>query len=341
MTKIKHWHPDHFARKIPFLQKRAEIMRRIRQFFDHRGYLEVETPALQISPGMEPHIKAFETSYTTPDQSHSQQLFLHTSPEFAMKKLLVGGCTQIYQICKTFRNAEDSPHHSPEFTMMEWYHTGMDYTELMQECIDLLRAVHDGPYKFQGRVSDAQQGWQMISVCESFQLYAGIDLESCLPETEDALDKLKAAAPDFYHDGDNWEDLFFRIFLEKIEPHLGHPVPTILYDYPISMAALARPKASDPRFCERFEIYLCGLELANAFGELCDAQELEDRFINNMAIKRQLYGDDYPVDIELIEALSFGMDNTSGIALGIDRLVMAATDATTINDIIAAEIPVK
>jgi lysyl-tRNA synthetase class 2 len=208
MTKIKQWHPDHFARKIPFLQERARIIRNIRQFFDQRGYMEVETPALQVSPGMEPHIKAFETSYTTPDHAQSQRLFLHTSPEFAMKKLLVGGCTQIYQICKTFRNAEDSPHHSPEFTMMEWYHTGMDYTDLMQECIALLRAIHDQPYRFQGLRSDAHQEWQIISVCESFQIYAGIDLEDCLPETEDALDKLKAAAAEFYHEGDSWEDLF-------------------------------------------------------------------------------------------------------------------------------------
>jgi lysyl-tRNA synthetase class 2 len=330
--KIKNWwHPDHFARKIPFLEKRAKIIKSIRTYFDDLGYTEVETPALQHSAVMDPHIKAFETEFISPNQSETRRLFLHTSPEFAMKKMLVGGMKKIYQICKTFRNAEDSPNHSPEFTMIEWYHTGLSYEDLMQECVGLMRAVTDVPYKFRGMESDAHQPWEIISVCEAFQKYAHINLESVLND----LDGFKKLAGDLYHEGDEWDDIFFRVFLEKIEPNLGHPVPTIIYDYPIHMASLSRPKQSDPRFCERFEIYICGLELANAFGELCDAGEQKRRFAKNMAEKKRLYGDDYPIDHELIEALSHGMDDVSGIALGVDRLVMLATGADHINDIIS------
>ena len=331
MKKINWWHPDHFGKKIPFLEKRAKIIRTIRAYFDSLGYTEVETPALQHAAVMDPHIRAFETEYTTPDLSEKHRLFLHTSPEFAMKKMLVGGMTKIYQICKTFRNAENSPNHSPEFTMIEWYHTGLSYEGLMQECIGLMRAVTDGPYTFRGMDSDPHQSWEVISVCEAFEKYADMNLESVLGD----LDGFKNLAGDLYHEGDEWDDIFFRVFLEKIEPNLGHPVPTIIYDYPIHMASLSRPKESDPRFCERFEIYICGLELANAFGELCDPVEQETRFVQNMAEKKRLYGDDYPVDYDLIDALKHGLEDVSGIALGVDRLVMLATGANTINDVMS------
>lgn len=330
MTDQNWWHPDHFSQKIPFLKQRARVIRNVRSYFNDLGYLEIETPALQYSPGIEVHIKAFETEYTSPDLSSRQKFFLHTSPEFAMKKCLVGGVDKIYQICKTFRNAENSPNHSPEFTMLEWYHTGISYTDLMQECIGLLRAVTPDSYKFRGMTSNPHQDWEIISVCETFKKYADIDLENAL----DDLDTFKAQAADLYHDGDTWDDLFFRVFLEKIEPNLGHPVPTIIYDYPIHMASLSRQKESDPRFCERFEVYVCGLELANAFGELCDATEQEKRFVENMAEKKRLYGDDYPIDTDLVDALKHSMKDVSGIALGIDRLVMLATNAKTIDDVL-------
>ena len=329
-SQIKWWHPDHFGPKLENLKKRAGVIRKTRDYFDALGYLEVETPALQHSAVMDPHIKAFKTTYTKPDYSETRDYYLHTSPEFAMKKMLVGGADKIYQICKCFRDAEDSPNHSPEFTMLEWYHTGINYEELMDETIGLIRAAHDAPYQFRGMISDAFQAWEVISVCEAFEKYASVDLESCLED----IDGLKALAPHHYHDGDNFEDLFFRIFLEDIEPKLGHPAPTIIYDYPISMASLSRPKASDPRFAERFEVYICGLELANAFGELCDAGEQKQRFEKNMALKKEIYGDDYPVDYELIEALEHGMKDVSGIALGVDRLVMLATNADKISDVL-------
>lgn len=327
---VKWWHPDHFGRTLENLKLRARVIRQIRNYFDDLNYLEVETPALQHSAVMDPHIKAFKTTYTTPDYSTTRDYYLHTSPEFAMKKMLVGGADKIYQICKCFRNAEQSPNHSPEFTMLEWYHTGIDYNELMTETIGLIRAAHNAPYQFRGMTSDASQDWEIITVCEAFQKYADVNLESCLED----VDALKDLAPHHYHDGDNFEDLFFRIFLEDIETKLGHPAPTIIYDYPISMASLSRPKASDPRFCERFEVYICGLELANAFGELCDPDVQLKRFEKNMALKKDLYGDDYPIDYELITALEHGMQDVSGIALGVDRLVMLAANAENISDVL-------
>lgn len=327
------WHPGRFMEKRAFIEKRAALLRRLRAFFDGLGYVEVDTPALQVSPGLEPHLHAFKTELVSADRQEIKTMYLHTSPEFAMKKLLVAGMPRIYQLCKTFRNAEGSKLHSPEFTMLEWYHAGIGYRELMNECVGLLRACADS-YENGDIVSDPDADWEIITVCEAFRKYAGIDLEACLGD----LAAFEQAATDTGvppHDGDAWDDVFFRVFLEKIEPELGHPAPTIIYDYPVHMAALSRAKPDDPRFAERFEIYLCGVELANAFAELTDAKEQRRRFEADMDLKEKLYGERYPIDEDFLAALEHGMPEASGIALGIDRLVMLATGASHIHDVLA------
>ncbi len=335
------WRPETFAAHRPALEARARIVAAIRRYFAEHDFLEVDTPALQISPGLEPHLMAFSTEIVTPE-GERQVRHLHTSPEFAMKKLLVAGLPRLFQLAHVFRNGERSRTHHPEFTMLEWYRAGASLLDIMSDCENLLRAglavSGNAHFTWQGRISDATLPWQRLSVAEAFAQFCGIDLLATTPDpTRPDLALLSAAAQQAGitpHPGDDWEDLFFRIFLERIEPHLGAPAPTILYDYPISLAALSRPKPGDPRLAERFELYVCGLELANAFGELTDAATQRARFEADCARKRQLYGYDYPIDEDFLAALAHGMPESAGIALGIDRLVMLATGATRIEEIL-------
>jgi lysyl-tRNA synthetase class 2 len=330
------WHPDRFAARRPGLETRARIMSAVRQFFAERGFAEVETPALQVSPGLEPHLSAFATELARPGEGRVVR-HLHTSPEFAMKKLLVAGEPRIFQLARVFRNGEGGRLHHPEFTMLEWYRAGASYREVMEDCEALLRAAAPR-YTWEGRSADPKAPWIYVSVVEAFQRWAGIDLLATAPDPErPSLARLADAAgrtgiaP---HEGDEWEDLFFRIFLERIEPRLGTGAPAILYDYPISMAALARPKPEDPRLAERFELYVCGVELANAFGELTDAAEQRRRFARDRAVKEARYGFSYPVDEDFLAALAYGMPESAGIALGFDRLVMLAAGAPRIEDVL-------
>src|SRR5713226_6554264 len=272
------WRPDRFARKRDFLAARGRITAAVRGFFAARDFVEVETPALQVSPGLEPHLMAFETSLDEPGEGRRPR-YLHTSPEFAMKKLLVAGIPRLFQLARVFRNGERGATHHPEFTMLEWYRAHASYYDLMDDCERLLRealtAAGGTAFRRQGRSADPARSWQRLSVAEAFERWCGIDLMATAPDPErPSLERLATAARPLEiapHEGDDWEDLFFRIFLARIEPELGVGAPTILHDYPISMAALARPKPEDSRLAERFELYVCGLELANAFGELTDA----------------------------------------------------------------------
>jgi lysyl-tRNA synthetase class 2 len=285
---------------------------------------------------MEPHLRAFQTMLERPGDD-SVPRFLHTSPEFAMKKLLVAGLPRIYQLTHCFRNAERGSTHSPEFSMLEWYRAGASYLDLIGDCEALLRATGTRLMTWQGRVCNPYETWERLTVAEAFSRHCGIDV---LPTVDDR-DALAAAAQPLGiapHDGDTWEDLFFRIFLAAIEPKLGIGVPTVLYDYPISMAALSRPKASDPTLCERFELYVCGLELANAFGELTDAAEQRRRFEADQATKQKLYGETYPIDADFIAALEHGLPESAGIALGFDRLVMLVAGASHIDDVLWAPV---
>jgi lysyl-tRNA synthetase class 2 len=331
------WQTHKFNEKRPFLKARQGVMASVRGFFDAAGFDAVETPILQVCPVMDAHIRAFGTDLRGVDGAVSRRMYLHTSPEFAMKKLMVAGVEKLYQICPVFRNAEGSPRHSPEFTILEWYRAKADYTDIMSDCEDLLRhvarALNISIYRFKDHVCDPFAAWERLSVADAFQTYAGIDLSAVLEDTESFRSHvrgigLRAA------DDDGWDDLFFRVMDAKIEPHLGMGRPTILHDYPVSMASLSRRKASDPRYAERFELYVCGIELANAFSELTDSAEQRTRFQMEMDIKERLYGERYPVDEDFIQALEQGLPESGGIALGLDRLVMLATAASDIDQVL-------
>jgi len=340
------WRPDRLATRRANLAARARMLGAVRDFFAAALYLEVDTPALQVSPGLEPHLQAFATILHDPRDGAARPRYLHTSPEFAMKKLVAGGLPRIWQLAHVYRDGERSATHHPEFAMLEWYRAGAGYRDMMDECEALLRAVQTAAggeaLRWRGNTADAWENWQRLTVAEAFARHAGIDLLATAPEPArpDAASLAAAAArigiaP---HPGDDWETLFFRIFLERVEPHLGMGAPTILYDYPLSLAALSRPKPDDPRLAERFELYACGLELANAFGELTDPVEQRRRFVADQARKQALYGESYPIDEDFLTALAHGLPECAGVALGFDRLVMLATGADHIEEVLWAPV---
>jgi lysyl-tRNA synthetase class 2 len=339
------WHPDALARRRANLGVRTRVLAAIRGFFATRDFVEVETPALQVSPGLEPHLHACAVTLREPGGAPRRR-YLHTSPEFAMKKLLAAGEPRIFQLARVWRDAERSATHHPEFTMLEWYRAGADYRALMADCEALLLACADAAgcaaFRWGERASDPRGAWQHLTVAEAFARYAGIDLMATAadPQAPDAarLAQAAAGAGIAAHAGDDWESLFFRIFLERIEPALGTPAPTLLSDYPIGMAALARPSPRDPRVAERFELYVAGLELANAFSELTDPVEQRRRFEADLDKKQRLYGERYPIDEEFLAALGAGFPNSAGIALGVDRLVMLACGAPHIEDVLWAPV---
>ncbi len=343
---IPWWRPDRFARRRPYLAARQAMTKAVRDYFAAEGFAEVETPVLQVSPGLEVHLKAFGTTIEDPDGA-KRPLYLHTSPEFAMKKLLVAGEPRIFQLARTFRNGERAATHHPEFTMLEWYRAGEGIEALWRDCEGLLRvALGAVPGRsrlgFDGREADPLPPFERLSVAEAFERYAGIDLFATMPDPHAPDAALLARAASSIgiacQSNDDWEDIFFRIFLAKIEPKLGIGIPTILYGYPASMAALARLKPGDPRVAERFELYVAGLELANGFGELTDAAEQRRRFMRDMDKKQALYGVRYPIDEDFLAALEHGMPEASGIALGFDRLVMLASGAPMIDDVLWAPV---
>ncbi len=336
------WHPQEFLKKRQSLEYRANLLKAVRAFFNERDFTEVQTPALQVCPVMDAHIHAFQTRLLGRGRIEDKSLYLHTSPEFDMKKLLAAGMERIYQICPVYRNSEISRLHSPEFTLLEWYRAHEDYMSLMDETTDLLRYIAESlglsHYKYRDSRCDPFSDWKRISVSEAFQLYANIDISDCL-EDRNQFSKAAKAINVRVCDEDKWDDIFHAIMAEKIEPFLGFDVPVILYDYPTSMAALSRKKPSDERYAERFEVYMCGVELANAFSELTDKKEQRDRYNEEMALKQDLYGEAYPADEEFFSALDF-MPESAGIALGIDRLVMLACGAEDIKDTLWAPVQI-
>ena len=345
-TMQEWWRPDRFAARRSRLAQRVRILGAVRSFFTTRSYVEVDTPALQVSPGLEPHLRPFKTLLHDPRDNRMAERYLHTSPEFAMKKLLVAGLPRIWQLAHVFRDGERSTTHHPEFAMLEWYRVGASYHDLMDECAVLIGTCQDAAdaeaLVWRGHTADARRPWQRLSVAEVFHEHCGIDLLATAPDpsTPD-VERLAAAAHHLGiapHPGDDWEALFFRIFLERVEPVLGFGAPTILFDYPLSMAALSRRNLGDPRVAERFEVYVCGLELANAFGELTDAVEQRRRFIADQAKKRALYGETYPIDEDFLAALDHGLPPCAGIALGFDRLVMLATGAAYFEEVLWAQV---
>lgn len=334
--QAKWWYPEQFSLKKANLKTRSKVIKAIRRFFDDQGFDEVETPILQVSPVMDAHIHAFQTELKGVDLKIREKPYLHTSPEFAMKKLMVAGLENIYQICHVFRNAEGSKRHRPEFTMIEWYRSNADYTDIMTDCEGLLRACTKSAgvniLKHKDYLCDPFAEFERLSVCEAFKQYADIDLVVFLEDKRGFRQAVKALGLHTAED-DGWDDLFFRVMGEKIEPYLGMKRATFLYDYPVSMASLSKKKVSDPRFAERFELYVCGIELANAFSELTNADEQLKRFEAEMDYKQKLYKERYPIDMDFIEALKYGLPESGGIALGIDRLLMLITDSADIENV--------
>lgn len=334
------WNPQVHADRRPVLMMRCRVVAGLRAYFATRDFVEVETAALQVSPGNETHLSAFSTQISHPDGGGAP-LHLHTSPEFACKKLLAAGETRLVTFARVFRNGERSSLHHPEFTMLEWYRARADYTELMDDCAALVAcaAEHAGTRRLdhRGRQADPFATFERLTLAQAFSEHAGIDLLATMtPDgaTDRAAlaDATAGAGLRVAHD-DTWSDLFSRVLVARIEPHLGIGRPTILYEYPACEAALARRSARDPRVAERFELYACGVELANAFGELTDPVEQRRRFEAEMTEKTRIYGEAYPIDEEFLAALVH-MPEASGIALGLDRLIMLLGGAPRIEDVI-------
>ncbi|MBC6404703.1 MAG: EF-P lysine aminoacylase GenX [Rhodospirillales bacterium] len=338
------WAPEHYARRRPRLLKRQRALAALRSFFAARDFVEVETPTLQISPGLEPHLQAFETSLAAPD-GRRRRRYLHTSPEFTCKKLLAAGERRLFTLARVFRNGEAAATHHPEFTLLEWYRAEPDLTRIMEDCIGLLRCLAEAleipALTWQGRNIDPFQPFERLSVQEAFEHYAGIDLLATVPDPlAPNTAYLRQAARRIgirVADDDSWADLVTKIQLDCIELNLGTERATFLTDYPLPLAALARPNPADPRLAERFELYVGGLELANAFGELNDPVEQRRRFEADMELKERLYGERYPIDEDFLKALPF-MPPACGIALGIDRLAMLMTGADTIEEVLWAPV---
>lgn len=334
------WSPQIHADRRPFLLGRNRIQSRIRRHFEALDFVEVDTAALQVSPGNETHLHAFATHSVTTDGTASP-LFLHTSPEFACKKLLAAGEVRIFSFAHVFRNRERGPLHHPEFSMLEWYRVGENYEALMEDCARLLALAAETAetkrFNYRGLKMDPFATPTRLTLAEAFERFAGIDLLASVTasgETNRGIlaDELRRTDIRVAAD-DRWTDLFSRVLVEKVEPHLGIDRATILCEYPISEAALARPSPSDPRVAERFELYACGVELANAFGELTDAGEQRRRFEQSMSEKKRIYGESYPIDEDFLEAVRI-MPQASGAALGFDRLVMLATGAQRIDQVL-------
>jgi elongation factor P--(R)-beta-lysine ligase len=322
------WHPESLADRLPFLRRRAVLIRCARKFFEDRGYLEVETPYAVPVPGEEVHLRVFGTERVSSDGAR-QPLWLHTSPELAMKRLLVAGAGQIFQFARVWRNGESSPLHAAEFTMLEWYRPGAGMDALINEVFDLLRSVLPPVVCCRGVTSDLSR-LERLTVAEAFDRYAGVDL---LANGEDA-GALAAAARVRLREGETWEDLFFRLLLERVEPRLGRQHPTFLTHWPAAQAALARRDPLDPRVAERFELYVCGIELANAFVELTDPVEQRARFVADRARRHAIYGPDWELDEDFLAALALGMPPSAGIAMGFDRLAMIASGADRIGQVL-------
>ncbi len=341
------WTPHVHADRRPRLMLRNGIAASLRDWFSRRDFVEVETAALQVSPGNEAHLAAFATEVVGPDGARSP-LYLHTSPEFACKKLLAAGEQRIFSFGPVYRNRERGPLHHPEFTMLEWYRVGESYESLMLDSAAMLALAAERAgarrFSFRGRDCDPFAEPERLTVADAFTRHAGIDLLATIAADgstdRDALyGALNRAglrsAPD-----DNWADLFSRVMVEKVEPALGLGRATILCEYPVAEAALARPSSRDPRVAERFELYGCGVELANGFGELTDPQEQRRRFVIEMDEKQRIYGERYPIDEDFLAALAI-MPQASGIALGFDRLVMLTTGAHRIEDVIWTPVAVS
>jgi lysyl-tRNA synthetase class 2 len=332
--KSPWWTPHVHQDRRPLLLTRNRIKAAIRESFVAEGFIEVDTACLQVSPGNETHLHAFATEIIGPDLAR-HPLYLHTSPEFAMKKLLAAGEEKIFSFAPVFRNRERGALHHPEFTMLEWYRAGAPYGEVMRDCVNILRiaskAADNRFVSFRGRTCNPRAEPEVLTVAEAFSRHAGISLAAI--RERDAFAEAATANGVTVRADDGWSDIFSKVLTAHIEPKLGINRPTLLTEYPQSEAALARSKPDNPLVSERFELYVCGAEIANGFAELTDATEQRRRFEEQMAEKVRVYGERYPVDEDFLSALA-AMPPASGCALGFDRLVMLATGAARIDQVV-------
>jgi elongation factor P--(R)-beta-lysine ligase len=333
------WLPGVHEARRPYLLARGRIAAAMRAWFAGRDFVEVETATLQASPGNETHLHAFATDLIGPGGERTL-LYLRTSPEFAAKKLLAAGETRIFDFARVFRNRERGALHHPEFTMLEWYRADEPYEALMDDCAALMAeaasAASAERFTFRGKSIDPFAAPERVTVAQAFERHAGIDLLATVEAGQGDRTKLAAAAAKAgvaIAADDTWGDIFSRILAERVDPHLGLGRATILYEYPLPLAALARKKPGSDNVAERFELYACGVELANAFGELTDVAEQRARFETAMAEKQRIHGERYPVDEDFLAALAT-MPQASGIALGFDRLVMLAAGAKHVEQVI-------
>ena len=332
------WSPARHADRKPFLMARGAITRAVRAWFDEQGFSEVETAILQVSPGNETHLHAPRTEIIGKDGSRATR-YLRTSPEFAAKKLLAAGESKIFEFARVFRDRERGDLHLPEFTMLEWYRVEASYDAIMADTIVMIahaaQATGIGRFSFRGRTADPFAEPELLTVAAAFERFAGIDLLATISNGAGDRGALAAAASARVRitDDDTWSDIFSKVLVQHVEPNLGQGRLTVLFEYPSPEAALARTKAADPRVAERFEVYACGVELANGFGELTDAAEQRRRFAAAMDEKARRYGERYPLDEDFLAAVA-AMPPSSGVALGFDRLVMLASGALRVDQVV-------
>ena len=332
------WSADRYADRRPFLLARREITRAVRGWFDAQGFVEVETGILQLSPGNETHLHAPRTELVRPDGSRISR-YMRTSPEFACKKLLAAGEQRIFEFARVFRDRERGDLHLPEFTMLEWYRANASYDAIIADTITVIaqaaQATGIGNFAFRGKTCDPFAEPELLTVASAFDRFARVDLLATIQSGEGDRAALATAANGQIRisDDDTWSDIFSKLLVEHVEPHLGQERLTVLFEYPAPEAALARTKSADPRVAERFEVYACGVELANGFGELTDSSEQRHRFTVSMDEKQRRYGECYPLDDEFLAAVG-QMPEASGVALGFDRLVMLASGALRIDQVV-------
>jgi lysyl-tRNA synthetase class 2 len=331
MAGSTFWDRDRHRDRRPFLLARNRVVAALRLWFAEAGFVDVDAAALQVSPGNETHLHAFATEWIGPDGARVPR-YLHTSPEFAMKKLLAAGEERIVSFARVFRNRERGPLHAPEFTMLEWYRADAPCDAIMDDCAAIVaaaaRAAGTDRLAWRDKAAAASAAPERTTVAEAFARHAGIDLVAVAGDRDRfaALAGVRVAADD------TWSDIFSRVLSEKVERNLGVGRPTLLMEYPRSEATLARVKPGDSQVAERFELYACGVELANGFAELTDPVEQRRRFMADMDEKQAIYGERYPVDEDFLAALGV-MPAASGVALGLDRLVMLLTGATHIDQV--------
>jgi len=320
------------------LLARGRITRALRVWFEQQGFCEVETAVLQVSPGNETHLHALGTGLVRGDGTRVAR-YLRTSPEFACKKLLAAGEKKIFEFARVFRDRESGELHLPEFTMLEWYRADAGYEAIMADTIAVIahaaRATGIEQFAFRDKTANPHADPERLTVAAAFARFADIDLLATIVRGEGDRAALARAASDKVRitDDDTWSDIFSKVLVQHVEPRLGQGRLTLLCEYPVVEAALARAKPGDPRVAERFEVYACGVELANGFGELTDALEQRRRFGLAMDEKERRYGERYPLDEDFLAAVAM-MPEASGVALGFDRLVMLASGATKIDQVV-------